>query len=171
VNKEQGDVVRLFIDTEFNDFFDCGLISIGIVSADGREFYAERSDVDVLLCSDFARAAILPLLGSEPAIIGTEQDISTALWKWLAQFDQVEVCFDDPADFEWFHYLARDRETVASSERIKARNICGELAAVDVERYWQENGRRAHHALHDARANRFAFMCSIQATQGDPVIV
>jgi len=52
---------RLFVDTEFTDFIDCELLSIGIVSEDGREFYGERSDVDLTRCSDFARVAVLPL--------------------------------------------------------------------------------------------------------------
>lgn len=157
----------LFLDTEFTDFIHCELISVGIVTEDGREFYAECSDVDLSLCSDFARAAVLPQLGREPAVVGTEQHISAALQQWLAQFDQVEVCFDYPTDFEWFYYLVRDPETLILPAWIKGRNIRGELAAVDIEHYWQENGRQAHHALHDARANRFAFMCSIRATQDD----
>ncbi len=35
----------IFLDTEFTDFIDCDLISIGMVSEDGRHFfYAERED-------------------------------------------------------------------------------------------------------------------------------
>lgn len=150
--------MRLFVDTEFTDFIDCDLISIGIVSEDGREFYAECSDVDLSRCSDFARAAVLPQLGREPAIVGTEQDISAALQQWLMQFDQVEVCFDYPTDFEWFFYLVRDAETLELPRSIKWRNIRGDLDAADIEHYWRENGRQAHHALHDAKANRFAFL-------------
>lgn len=150
--------MRLFVDTEFTDFIDCGLISIGIVSEDEREFYAERSDVDLSRCGDFARAAVLPQLGREPAIVGTEQDISAALQQWLVQFDQVEVCFDYPTDFEWFSYLVRDTETLDLPRSIKSRNIRGDLDAVNIEHDWRENGRQAHHALHDAKANRFAFL-------------
>ncbi len=155
----------LFVDTEFTDFIDCDLISIGIVSEDGREFYAERSDVDLSRCSDFARAAVLPQLGREPATVGTEQDIGAALQQWLAQFEQVEACFDYPTDFEWFYYLTRDPETLVLPDWIEGRNIRGELAAVDIERYWQENGRQAHHALHDAKANRFAFLLTNPASK------
>ena len=150
--------MRLFVDTEFTDFIDCDLISIGIVSEDEREFYAERSDVDLSRCGDFARAAVLPQLGREPAIVGTEQDISAALQKWLVQFDQVEVCFDYPTDFEWFFYLVRNAETLELPQAIKWRNIRRDLDAVNIEQYWRENGRQTHHALHDAKANRFAFL-------------
>jgi hypothetical protein len=33
------------LDCEFADFIDCRLISIGIVSEDGREFYGEYARV------------------------------------------------------------------------------------------------------------------------------
>jgi hypothetical protein len=52
--------VRLFVDTEFTDLLDCELLSIGIVSEDGRDFYPERSDVDLGGCGDFCRVAVLP---------------------------------------------------------------------------------------------------------------
>lgn len=147
----------LFLDTEFTDFIDTDLISIGIVSEDGREFYAERTDFNRGTCSDFVKAAVLPLLGSEAAFVGTEAELSAALKKWLAQFNEVEICVDYSVDFELFSYLVRDPETLALPVGIKWRNIWSEIAAVDIESYWRENGRRAHHALHDARANKFAY--------------
>jgi len=37
----------IFLDTEFTDFIDCELISIGMVSEDGQHaFYAEVLDLD-----------------------------------------------------------------------------------------------------------------------------
>lgn len=30
--------MRVFVDTEFTDFIDCDLISMGLVADDGREF-------------------------------------------------------------------------------------------------------------------------------------
>lgn len=83
----------LFIDTKFTGQMECDLISIGIVSDDGREFCAERSDVDLSRCSDFARAVVLPQLGREPAIAGTEREISASLLDWLMQFGPIKVCF------------------------------------------------------------------------------
>src|SRR3569833_2656823 len=78
--------MKLFLDTEFTDFIDCDLIAIGIVSEDGKEFYAERNEVDVGRCSAFVREVVLPLLGKEPAVIGSEEEIGQALKEWLAQF-------------------------------------------------------------------------------------
>jgi hypothetical protein len=50
--------VRYFLDTEFKSFDDCQLISLAIVGEDGREFYAECSDFDRALCSDFVNATV-----------------------------------------------------------------------------------------------------------------
>lgn len=150
--------MRLFIDTEFTDFIDCDLISIGIVSEDGHEFYAERNDFDLSQCNAFVKAAVLPLLGQEPAIVGTEEEIGAALKAWLAQFTAVEVCFDYAMDFELFVYLVRNPETLKMPGQISGRNINSDIDEQDLEQYWTENGRKEHHALHDAKANRFAFM-------------
>ena len=51
----------IFIDTEFTDFFDPKLISIGMVADSGEEFYAEVLFPDAA-CSAFAREAVIPLL-------------------------------------------------------------------------------------------------------------
>ena len=46
----------VFIDTEFTDFVQIDLISIALVSDDGREFYAERTDYCRDDCNDFLYA-------------------------------------------------------------------------------------------------------------------
>jgi hypothetical protein len=152
---------RLFVDTEFTDFIDCELLSIGIISDDGREFYGERDDVDWARCSDFTRVAVLPQLGLETAVIGSESHLGVRLKAWLEQFRSaapVIVSVDYPMDWELFTYLVRDTENLTMPSWIKGQSIRNEIDPKDVERYWMENGRRAHHALHDARANRFAYL-------------
>ena len=56
----------VFLDTEFTDFVRPDLISLALVSEDGREFYAERTDYRKDECSDFVRETVLPLLGRVP---------------------------------------------------------------------------------------------------------
>jgi hypothetical protein len=157
--------MRLFVDTEFTDFIDCELLSIGIVSEDGREFYGERNDVDLSRCSDFARVAVLPQLGGDAAIIGSEEHLGAHLQTWLEQFRSsgpVIVSVDYPTDWELFTYLVRDPDTLGTPSWIKGQSIRDMIAPQDVERYWNANGRRAHHALHDARANRYAYLEHVQ---------
>jgi hypothetical protein len=58
----------VFVDCEFTDFFDCGLISIALAAANGREFYAERSDYDDAVCGAFVREAVLPQWATGPVV-------------------------------------------------------------------------------------------------------
>jgi len=156
-------IVRLFVDTEFTDLLNCELLSIGIVSENGREFYAERTDVDIALCSDFVRVAVLPQLGRHPELRGTEAEIAARLTAWLAQFEAnrpLLVSVDHPTDWELFCYLVRDAETLTMPDWIKGQSIRGAIDPRQIEAYWQIHGRQAHHALHDARANRYAFETS-----------
>lgn len=152
--------LRLFLDTEFTDLLHCELLSVGIVAEDGREFYAERSDVDMSLCGDFCRLAVVPQLGAEPSAIGTESEIAARLKCWLAQFQAnapVVVSVDHPTDWELFTHLARDDETLKVPNWITGQSIRAAIDPRNIEAYWELHGRRAHHALHDAKALRFAW--------------
>jgi len=153
-------MIRLFVDTEFTDLIDCELLSIGVVSADGREFYMERNDVDLSRCGDFCRVAVLPQLGKDPSAVGTELETAFTLKNWLISFlpdAPVVVSVDHPTDWELFAYLVRDEQTLKVPAWIRAQSIRNALDPRDIEQYWKIHGRRAHHALHDARANRFAY--------------
>ncbi len=55
--------MRLSVDCAFADFIDCDLISIALVTDDGRELYGERSDFDDGSCNAVVREAVLPQLG------------------------------------------------------------------------------------------------------------
>lgn len=141
---------RVFMDAEFTDFIDCQLISIGLVTEDGEEFYGERTDYDQSACSAFVRAAVLPQLGKESAVVGTEEELRQALLNWLAELGPVEICVDYSTDWDLFLDLCQECPAGVTSKLIG-------LDPRLVEQYWRENGRKAHHALHDAKANRFAF--------------
>jgi len=151
----------LFLDTEFTDFLYADLISIGLISEDGLEFYAERNDYDRTGCSAFVKEAVLPRLGAASAQVGTESEIGNALQAWLGQFDTAEVCFDYTLDWEFFVGLVRDPDHYKLPPGVVGRNIKAMLDPWDIECYWRENGRLDHHALHDARANRSAFQAAL----------
>jgi hypothetical protein len=145
--------MRVFVDCEFTDFIDCDLISIALVADDDREFYAERSDFDLASCSEFVRAAVLPQLGQYPGRVFTREGLRTALLNWLDQFaDEPErmLCFDYAGDWELLVDLVGDVPTGWLACHI------GEVMDFGrAETYFREHGGR-HHALHDARANRYA---------------
>jgi len=130
--------MRLFVDTEFTDLLECDLLSIGIVSEDGHEFYAESSDTDWTKSGDFARVAVLPKLRAPEANIFSETELSQRLRAWLASLahgEQIVVSVDHPIDWEFFVYLARDPDTLEMPPHIKGQSIRGCVDPRDIEVY------------------------------------
>ncbi|RQZ64585.1 hypothetical protein DF057_02285 [Burkholderia cepacia] len=152
--------LRLYVDTEFTDFLDCDLISIAIVSADGREFYGERSDFDLQSCSEFVRAAILPQLGQFPDQVFTREKLRVTLLEWLHQFSGEPgprmLCFDYGGDWELLVDLLGDVPIGWQACHLAG----GSLDHHKMEAYYREHGGR-HHALHDARANCYAAFADV----------
>lgn len=91
----------VFIDTEFTDFVQIDLISIALVSDDGREFYAERTDYRRDDCNDFVRAAVLPMLGRVPGAACTRAELTLRLRTWFEALPEpVTLVFDYFSDWE-----------------------------------------------------------------------
>ena len=78
----------IFLDTEFTDFVRPELISIALVSEDGREFYAERTDFQRDACNDFVRETVLPLLGRVPGAACSRLELTERLHEWFAQLPE-----------------------------------------------------------------------------------
>lgn len=147
---------RYFVDTEFTDFIDCQLISVAIVGEDGREFYGERSDFELSACSEFVRAAVLPQLGQISGRSMPFPQLRDELRAWLLAIPTKSkrvLCFDYQGDYD----LVLDLLDGAIPSGWVCEHVGHKLDAERLERYFREHGGR-HHALHDARANAFAFM-------------
>lgn len=147
---------RYFVDTEFTDFIDCQLISIAIVGEDGREFYGERSDFEPSACSQFVRAAVLPQLGQISGRSMPFAQLHDELRAWLSAIPAKPkrvLCFDYQGDYD----LVLDLLDSAIPSGWTCEHVRHQLDVERLERYFREHGGR-HHALHDARANAFAFM-------------
>lgn len=150
VRKAGEPTMRVYVDTEFTDFIDCELISIALVAEDGREFYGERDDFDRRTCSPFVHEAVLPQLGQYPDRVFSRNSLRSALREWLRSFERGIFCMDFPGDWDllvdildgvpngWQGLLVRDQAD-----------------QVRLESYYKQFGGR-HHALHDARALRYA---------------
>ncbi|WP_244127252.1 3'-5' exoribonuclease [Burkholderia vietnamiensis] len=148
---------RYFLDTEFTDFTACQLISLAIVGEDGREFYAEVSDFDQALCSDFVRMTVLPQLGNPPGHAMPFHQVRREILSWLARVPlrpKPVLCFD----FEGDHLLLRHLLGGPLPKGWKAENVYGRINEREKERFFRTMGLSDHHALHDARANEFAFI-------------
>lgn len=116
--------MKIFFDTEFTGLHkDTTLISIGLVSEDGKTFYAEFNDYDKSQVNEWIKENVIdnllmkePLPGEEEFYLaarcednltgndlfdsytvqlrGDKKIIATELNKWLKQFDSVELISD-----------------------------------------------------------------------------
>jgi hypothetical protein len=165
--------MNIFLDTEFTDFNDCDLISIGLVADDGRDFYAELTDYRQEACNDFVKETVLPLLKKHPTIIsGNKFQVAKELNEWLRYYDDgttiANICVDFNGDWMWMAHLFSLLPPDELVRNIKVTNIYGSLDKMKLEYFWMEQGDigwSQHHALWDAYGNRYAYMGSFDPTQ------
>lgn len=100
--------MKLFFDTEFTGLHkETTLISIGIVSEDGRKFYAEFSDYDEEQCDDWIKDNVIKHMyvraekrdiidfGTRSATVyGNKAYVKNMLIDWLKQFDEIQFVSD-----------------------------------------------------------------------------
>jgi hypothetical protein len=148
--------IKIFIDTEFTDFIDPQLISIGLVSEFGEEFYAEVP-YPAAACSEFVRDTVIPMLGKELTTQVSQDELYLRMSNWLRivrpKDEVLEICYDYQTDWDLFHKALDGRIPNWCAPRLVADRI-NELLRFD---YHEKNALPEHHALHDARANRYAF--------------
>lgn len=146
----------VFLDTEFTDFLDPRLISIGMIADTGEIFYAEVPFPDAA-CSAFVREAVIPLLKQYPHAYCPFTEIGTRITAWLEIIkpsgENIEICIDYQTDWDLFADALENRVPPWCKQRHVGRNI-NELLRYS---FHKNNNLRQHHALHDAQANRYAF--------------
>lgn len=160
--------MRFWFDTEFiEDGTTIDLISIGIVSEDGREFYAINSECDYGKASDWVRENVLVQLKAHTETYLTRAEIRDAvlafvgtdkpeIWAYYADYDWVVLCqlFGTMMDLPkgWPMYC-RD-----------VKQLCDELGNVKLP----EQGKGEHHALADARWTKQAWeFLSVMAAKAE----
>lgn len=149
----------VFIDTEFSDFINTELISIGLVSQDGQSFYVELP-FNVKECSDFVKEAVIPLLGKVVGAQIPREELKPRLLEWLEQFKSEDqptvVCFDYSGDWT----LLCDALDNEVPSWIHGANVSGRyINELREEIFWRDNPElMRHHALNDARALKASFV-------------
>jgi hypothetical protein len=149
--------VRIFFDTEMiDDGVTITLVSIGMVTEDGRTFGAASSEADLSLASDWVRDNVLPLLPppGDPAwmtraqmrdaIVAFVGKENPEFWGYVVAYDWVALCqlfgrlLDVPKG--WPH-LARDLRQAADASGLTR------------DEYPVQDPTSAHDALADAHWN------------------
>ena len=155
----------IFIDTEFTDFMDPHLISIGFVADTNEEFYVE---LPYLLnqCSAFVQEAVVPLLGREPGAACERDEFQSKIIIWLEFLksgdQKIDICFDCQTDWDLFAGILDYRVPPWVHPCHVGRNI-NELFLYN---WYKASGLPRHHALYDARANRYAYRYRPPVTSG-----
>ena len=157
----------LFLDTEFTDFIDCELISIGMVSEDGQHvFYAERNDYRREWASDFVRMAVVPYLGYQPEALCTRDELKVRLWAWFATLPRrVQIACDSMHDRDLlWDALDEGLPPNLDQKRFELASLIDTLAFHEaVCKYHEHPGCPWHHALHDAHAHRAGWLAWMEA--------
>jgi hypothetical protein len=160
--------INLFFDCEFTHIQESAelpvLVSVGIISQDGRTFYAENENVQEELCSEFVIETVLPLLDGGEALI-TYAQIASRLKTWIESFDGEAKLWSDAPGHDWPHldhmfstygWPSNLRRTPAALRfSSSVQNTRFDAAVEDIFR--STPALRRHHALDDSIANRHAF--------------
>lgn len=153
--------MRLFLDTEFTDFIDCELISIGLVSEDGQhEFYAEVEDYDRAKCNPYVQSGIWPLLGKTPEAVIPRAVLAEQLRTWLSGLPRsIIIACDSYQDWELLVDVLDGELPVNITGRYDLRALIDTTVFNQaVCQYHAQPGQPWHHALHDARAHRAGWL-------------
>ena len=168
-----------FLDTEFTDLQAPELLSIGLVSLDGREHYVEL-DLDCdegqrrrAKSSVFVHEVVLDFWGAVPGAACTLQDMGRQTGDWLLRLacrtgQRIEVALDYDIDYALLEQAIRDAGLwdsvceVVSPVNVDSLTgtIDGELAAEEALRPLLHRGLGRHHALADALALRAAYVAA-----------
>lgn len=157
----------IFLDCEFTDFINCELVSIGMVSEDGRhEFYAERNDYADSWCNHFVRAAVLPQLGEFPDATCTRDELTRRLWAWFTTLPRhVQLASDSQHDRDLlWDALGEGLPENLEKAVYDLRPLIDSTVYNDaVCHYHDKPDQPWHHALHDARAHRAGWLAWMAA--------
>lgn len=154
----------VFLDTEFTDFIDCELISIGMVSEDGQhELYLERADYPLGWCNSFARAAVLPQLGqAQPAL--NRVQLMEQLCAWFAVLPRsVTIACDSFTDWELLLDALGGIRPTNLKDRFDIRTLVDSTTFRRGVAWYHEHHGPWHNALHDARAHRAGWLAWMDA--------
>ncbi len=161
--------MRIFLDTEFTDFTNPRLLSAGLVTEDGREFYCELTDGwEKHHCSEFVLDTVLPLFTGGDAAM-TRQQAGAKLVAWLTTLSErhergqrVVIVSDTETDGHLVQMLIYPHVHQIQLEiDVKLLSWPGHAMARRHEDLLEEllgNEPSRHHALVDARALKTAVL-------------
>ena len=163
-------MLRIFLDTEFTQFRDGQLLSLGLVTDDGRELYVEISDpVRHARASNFCKGEVISQFGLVPgSAVRDDAAVGVRVAKWLDSLESpLAIAYDYKLDWRFFEGALRAAEQWhALAPKLRAEDVAGVAApgtpgeAAQNAVFDGGNLPGRHHALIDARALRAAWLAS-----------
>ena len=143
-------MVRCFIDTEFTDFTNMGLISIGMYIDSSNKFYGEVLDYNMYHCSEFVKMYVIPQLGVDTSASYRYNDLGDAVLSFLSKYrdEGIEIVYDYSGDWRILCELLG-----GSLPWVSHRNISHLLDASVMDNWLLLSGLKEHHAMTDAIRN------------------
>lgn len=163
--------MKLFLDTEFIESgrsFPIQLVSIGIVSWLGKEFYAVSSEFDARMANDWVQANVFPHLGDAPRL--SHHDLKFALRDFISgnglnnsdgtpsKYDSGPEFWGYYADYDWvaFCQIFGTMMDLPKGWPMYCRDLkqwCDQLGNPPLP----QQPSTEHNALNDARWNRSVY--------------
>jgi hypothetical protein len=177
----------IFLDTEFTNLMNPDLISIGLITEDGNhELYMERNDYDKKSSSQFVREMVEPYLMTNGMRFN---EMSARLYVWLDELpDKYQIMVDYPDDWRLFmdlldedlpknihgepSYVYPQLETNAVMKGMKDDSMLETIIAVrnsfkdGFSDFFYTFKLPSHHALNDAKANRYGWLKAMEQLNG-----
>ncbi len=161
---------RIFLDTEFTQFRDGRLLSLGLVADDGHEFYVEIADpARHAEASEFCKDVVIRQFGlATGAAVRDDAAAGARLAAWLAAFEPpIAIAYDYKLDWRFFEGALRAAgQWQALASTLRAEDVAGIAApgtpgeAAQNAVFEASSSPCRHHALVDARALRAAWLAS-----------
>ncbi len=152
----------LFLDTEFTDISpEMVLLSVAMVSADGRhEFYGERNDVPLRICSRFVREAVLPLMTAQPPISGDFANLRTRLRAFIEGLpEQGQLACDSFYDIDLLTWVIGEPwPKKLAPNRLDLNQWTSIPVFANAQALYHESGHPYHHALNDVHGLRAGYL-------------
>jgi len=148
--------MKIYFDTEFTGLHqNTTLISIGIVTEDGREYYAELNNYDKSQCDDWIKENVIKNLTGKN-VMNTKK-LREEIIRFLEPYENVEV-WSDCLAYDWvlFNEIFGHAFNIPKKVYYIPFDLCtlmkikGVDPDINREDFAGINGKK-HNALHDAK--------------------
>lgn len=159
--------MRVYFDTEFSDLSkplpQRQLLSAGLITEYGAEFYAELTDFDLDSCSTFVQDTVLPLFDGSNSLKRLE--FLNRVTDWLNALGESSTLICDTDTDAWILRHNIDLERLKHHISFKVHTAQDPYQTETLEdEFWEkpENIGMRHHALFDARCLKYTLEAEVQ---------